>query len=447
MKTIVYNISWKPTDVHKRYEEPEGYNILFRRALSIALHLGGTQGDGATIWSLEMASRLILMDEVGGHAERRRRELVRLGELFQKQLLQLQHPTNCSTASFVETRLPMCGFGCQIHHVVLAMQLAVATNRTLFVHGFDQTLHGLFLPLTNCTAIGKHQSVIQQKRVFVAPISPLSPPALPSEWAGLLEPLHESPYLWLRGHMIKYAIRLKDAAFSQQINSKCANLRRGGYGQVFVGIHIRRTDKLVKEAKPLSLSMYMEPVEQYYRVIKTCNRLRGVLNDTRRRSIFLASDDPTVYAEARQQYSEYSFHEKGTNFQTNTDVKSRFTREGLESVCFDVMLLAHADFLVCTFSSNICRMAHALKQTLNGHYGDRTQQTTSADRRYYIIGSQESTWKVWVDYPPLAKRGDVVKVYNFSQFGSATTTNRTVLPQFILQEQSILLPTQFNISQ
>ncbi|VDD83880.1 unnamed protein product [Mesocestoides corti] len=438
---------WKPTHVHEGNVEPEGYDILFRRALSIALHLGGTKGDGASIWSLEMASRLILMDEVGGHAERRRRELVRLGKLFQKQLFLLQHPTNCSTARFVETNVPYCGFGCQIHHVVLAMQLAVATNRTLFVHGFDQTFHGLFLPLTNCTAIGKHQSVIQQKRVFDAPISPLSPPALSAEWASLLQPLHESPYLWLRGHMIKYAIRLKDAAFSQQINSKCANLRRGSYGQVFVGIHVRRTDKLLSEAKSFPVSSYMERVEQYYGLIKMCNALKGMLNDTRRRNIFLASDEPSVYAEARQQYPEYSFHEKGTFFQSNTDVKSRFTREGLESIFFDIMLLAHADFLVCTFSSNVCRMAHALKQTLNDHYADRTHHTASVDTGFFIIGSQKSKWKVWLDYPPFVKRGDVVEVGTPSTFGSVETTENTVLPQFILQELPILLPSNFNISQ
>ncbi|VDD82073.1 unnamed protein product [Mesocestoides corti] len=380
------------------------------------------------------------MDELGGHAERRRRKLVHLGERFQKQLFQLQHPTNCSTARFVETRLPMCGFGCQIHHIALAMQLAIATNRTLFVHGFDQIFHGLFLPLTNCTAIGKHQSVIEQKIVTFATVTPLSPPALPAEWASLLQPLHESPYLWLRGHMIKYAIRLKDASLSNHTNSMVMNLRRGGYGQVYVGIHIRRTDKLVKEAKSFSVSAYMQHVEQHYRFIRTCNELKGMLNDTRRRNIFLAFDDPKVCSEARQTYSMYAFHEKGTTFQTNSDVKSRVTKEGIKSICFDVMLLAYADFLVCTFSSNVCRLAHALKQALNVHYGDRTQQTASVDMSYYIIGSQESTWKVWLDYAPHAKRGDLVTVNEHSRFGYAHINGTAWVPQFILREQSILFP-------
>ncbi|VDD82074.1 unnamed protein product [Mesocestoides corti] len=434
-----------PTDRQQKDLDEESnqlgdYNTLHRQALSIALHLSGTLIGSASNWSLEMASRLIRMDELGGHAERRRRKLVRLGERFQKQLFQLQHPTNCSAARFVETGLPTCGFGCQIHHIALAMQLAVATNRTLFVHGFDQTFHGLFLPLTNCIEIGINQSVIKQEFVNSAPVTPLFPPALPAEWASLLQPLHESPYLWLRGHMIKYAIRLTDATLSQQINTTISSLRHEGYGQVYVGIHIRRTDKLLGEASSFPVSSYIAPVDQYYKLVDACNELKRTQNDARRRNIFLASDESTVYSEARQKYSMYAFHEKGTTFQTNSDVNSRVTKEGIKSICFDVMLLAHADFLVCTFSSNVCRMAHALKQALNDHYGDRTQQTVSVDMSYYIIGSQESIWKVWLDYSPQAKRGDLVTVYKYSRFASAQINGTTWVPFFILQEQLILLP-------
>lgn len=54
----------------------------------------------------------------------------------------------------------------------------------------------------------------------------------------------------------------------------------------------------------------------------------------------------------------------------------------LEHAIIDIMRLASADFLVCTFSSNMCRLAYELMQTK--YHGDASWRFRSLDDSYYF---------------------------------------------------------------
>ena len=41
--------------------------------------------------------------------------------------------------------------------------------------------------------------------------------------------------------------------------------------------------------------------------------------------------------------------------------KNRYSQNGQKSIALDVYYLSMADFIVCTFSSNVCRLAYALR--------------------------------------------------------------------------------------
>ena len=41
--------------------------------------------------------------------------------------------------------------------------------------------------------------------------------------------------------------------------------------------------------------------------------------------------------------------------------KNRYSQNGQKSIALDVHYLSMADFIVCTFSSNVCRLAYALR--------------------------------------------------------------------------------------
>ena len=60
-------------------------------------------------------------------------------------------------------------------------------------------------------------------------------------------------------------------------------------------VHVRRTDKLQKEAKFHGLEEYMFHVNQYYEYLET----RQTVD---RRRVYIATDDPSVLAEATTKY-------------------------------------------------------------------------------------------------------------------------------------------------
>ena len=57
-------------------------------------------------------------------------------------------------------------------------------------------------------------------------------------------------------------------------------------------VQVRRTDKLIVEAKFHSLDEYMVRVEEWY-------RLYGMTHEVDKKRVFIATDDPSVITEAK----------------------------------------------------------------------------------------------------------------------------------------------------
>lgn len=94
--------------------------------------------------------------------------------------------------------------------------------------------------------------------------------------------------------------------------------------------------------------------------------------------------------------------------------QKRFSKTGLESIIFDLHFLSNADYLVCTFSSNICRLAYEL---LSAKKPDFSQLARSLDVHYYnyfeiknyqiaVVDNHDPTFRF--------KRGDLVEKFIFS---------------------------------
>ncbi len=71
------------------------------------------------------------------------------------------------------------------------------------------------------------------------------------------------------------------------------------------------------------------------------------------RRVFVASDDPQLLAEARRKYPDYEFLGDSGRAQS-ASLSSRYTHSALLDVVADVVGLSHCDFVVCTFSSQVC---------------------------------------------------------------------------------------------
>jgi glycoprotein 6-alpha-L-fucosyltransferase len=76
-----------------------------------------------------------------------------------------------------------------------------------------------------------------------------------------------------------------------------------------------------------------------------------------KRRIYLASDDPKVIDEARRNYPQYEVI-GDPEIAKHAAVSTRYTDTSLNGIMLDIDLLSKCDFLVCTFSSQVCRVAY-----------------------------------------------------------------------------------------
>jgi len=140
-------------------------------------------------------------------------------------------------------------------------------------------------------------------------------------------------------------------------------------------VHVRRTDKVGTEAAFHSLDEYMLYVAEYFDKLEMKRHV-----DVRR--VYLASDDPTVLPEAKKKYPNYEFL-GDVSIAKGAAVATRYTDTALRGILQDIHMLAHSDHLVCTFSSQVCRLAYEIMQTL---HSDASDKFKSLDDIYYYGG-------------------------------------------------------------
>jgi glycoprotein 6-alpha-L-fucosyltransferase len=114
-----------------------------------------------------------------------------------------------------------------------------------------------------------------------------------------------------------------------------------------VSVHIRRGDKIGKEANYHRVEEYMFHVRIYYKRLK----LKGYSGQQR---VFVATDDEQVFVELFTKYPNFKFIDnKCFPFDKSFNNKERYTPTNLLHTIIDIHLLSMTDFIVCTMSSNV----------------------------------------------------------------------------------------------
>lgn len=325
-------------------------------------------------------------------------ESFRLGRLVQRRLDFLQNHQNCSQAKFILcTAVKGCGYGCQLHHAAYCLIVAYGTGRTLVLSSSNLPYRtelgweAVFLPLSKtCKHTSGHVVMWGDNRTdwmsaqtirlplsrYINPRPEFLPMAIPEDLAQRLSAFHSDPALWWIGHILRYLTRPNKQMRIYWEKKK----KEMGFQKPIVGVQIRRTDKLsAHEAKFYSLEEYMGHVTNYF-----LQRQRHQAVGERR--VFLATDDPSVLAEARLKYPGYVFISDYNTTQA-ASLQTRFTKASLVGIVTDVHLLSQTDYLVCTFSSNVCRAAYELMQTF---HGDFTREVRSLDYQTFFFAGQLS---------------------------------------------------------
>ena len=101
---------------------------------------------------------------------------------------------------------------------------------------------------------------------------------------------------------------------------------------------------------------YMRYVSEYFQLVETNT---GTIVSPKR--VYMASDDPSVFSEARKSYPHFEF--LGDESRADSaKVQSRYNLKSLQGLIADIYMLSRSEYIVCTFSSQVCRLAYEIQQ-------------------------------------------------------------------------------------
>ena len=195
-------------------------------------------------------------------------------------------------------------------------------------------------------------------------------------------------------------------------------------------MHYRRGDKW-SEAVFYDIRDYFRRADEFYETYFLKNPSK---RNTTKKMIYLASDDPNVFGGAVHKWAlhsfsiyvyeyllfilslffsfpsfpDYTIRYNNTYVEHASKPKTRYSEEGFLSLVHDLYFMINADYIVCTFSSNICRLAYEI---LLARKNDLSRIHHSLDMPYYHI-SDAKYYRMAIlkhDGDPELKRGDLVE--------------------------------------
>uniref|UniRef100_A0A8D0H842 Alpha-(1,6)-fucosyltransferase n=1 Tax=Sphenodon punctatus TaxID=8508 RepID=A0A8D0H842_SPHPU len=379
---------------------------------------------------------LYYLSQTDGTGEWREKEAKDLTELVQRRITYLQNPKDCSKAKKLVCNINKgCGYGCQLHHVVYCFMIAYGTQRTLILESQNWRYatggwETVFRPVREtCTdrsgsTTGHWSGEANDKDVQVVelpivdslhPRPPYLPLAIQEDLADRLIRVHGDPAVWWVSQFVKYLIR-PQPWLEKEIEEATRKL---GFKHPVIGVHVRRTDKVGTEAAFHPIEEYMVHVEERFQLLARRMRI-----DKKR--VYLATDDPSLLQEAKSKYPHYEFI-SDNSISWSAGLHNRYTENSLRGVILDIHFLSQADFLVCTFSSQVCRVAYEIMQTL---HPDASAYFHSLDDIYYFGGQNaHNQIAIYAHHPRTADEipmepGDIIGVAGNHWDGYSKGINR-----------------------
>lgn len=150
-------------------------------------------------------------------------------------------------------------------------------------------------------------------------------------------------------------------------------------GDPIVGVHVRRSDKILHESKLIPLETYISHVDEYFDQLELTKTIK-------KRRIYLASEDPKIYEEMRTKFPHYEVYSNEKAAKEAQSPTTRYSKSSLEGIIMDIEMLSKCDYVVCTHSSNICRL---ILENFQMKHVDATNLVKNLDSHYateYLCG-------------------------------------------------------------
>lgn len=328
---------------------------------------------------------------------KRKQDAFKLGEIIQNRIDKLQNPDYCNISNVLLCNLTNPhGLASSMHDVLWCFIKAYQNEMMMVLdisnwHYEIKKWENTFMPLSRLCAkidISSIKKTLWPGENNEGARSDLS--RLPSELGSQLVHLFDQPLVWWYGQFIKYLFR-PNAVFEDYLKSKKSEI---GFSSPIVGIHVRRSDKINKEAKFHDLEEYMYHVEDYYKRIE--------LEEPRQeRKVFVATDDPKVIEECREKYQRYNCLGFSENANLASKLKSRYTNSSLWGTLMDIFFLADCDYVICTFSSGFCRLAYELMYSVQP---DAANRIHSLDVEYFYAWKKPPQRKALYSHVPKSSK-------------------------------------------
>jgi len=373
-------------------------------------------------------------------SNKKSRKLTEGARIVNDKILALQFPNDCKKVPKINCNVfKNCGIGCQLHHLIYCLAVSYALNRTLVVE-YNQAEADILvnwsdylLPFSNCTTHDYQSQPFpwSEESIKAAPVVDLPmvevldprprflPAAVPESIYNLIKCCHTKPDVWFIGQLASFIVRPNSRVLKQlQIAQTNFNL----IGRSYFGCHIRRTDKVGVEAK-------FHHVFEYHTALLDAHKLFLNTNSSPHNSklVFLATDDSNAVREFR---SDFKFFEimADLNSIESAGVMQRKAKASITRALIDIILLSKADFIVCTFSSQFCRLAYELSQSYDSV--DKSWRFDSLDDLYYFGGQNDNFWKAISNHTShgvnelTLKEGDQIKISGDLKTGYFTGINQ-----------------------
>ena len=169
-------------------------------------------------------------------------------------------------------------------------------------------------------------------------------PYIPEDLMDILPLITPDPETWFDGQFIAYVFRPNDD-FLPQFHAY-HNLNYNA------AIHIRRNDK-IKEAYFYDIEEYTKVIELYFQIQQANNQ--QIKNNF---TVFIATDDALALNEPRSLLMPIRVLGNISTAETASNISNRYLPDSHNSLIQDFFQLANADFLLCTFSSNLGRLVY-----------------------------------------------------------------------------------------
>ena len=322
-----------------------------------------------------LMSDLSRLRAADGDEKKRRVELDDISAIIQNRLDYIQNPANCTGVKKASCSLwhNYCGFGCMIHHLLNCVTVSYATRRAIVLDSkawfsSHQGWETAFLaPSSTCkikrgdniTQWAAPEVIAEAEIVSVPPYSIDNPApdylpwAVPEDIAHKMIRLHGIPFVWWYGQLLIYVLRPNPTL--TEIYRKAEAVL--DFASPIVGVHVRRSDKVTsREAEFHQIDEYMVHVEEYYKILNYRQKV-----DVKR--VYLATDAKGLLEKAQRRYPDYVFITGNSGTAQFTETQGdRNSADAIWSIILDLYFLSKSDYLVCTFSSNVCRLTYEMMQ-------------------------------------------------------------------------------------